>query len=133
MHRDSRAAALVVLIAAACGDAGPSFELQFSDRALIEEAAKLSFYFYENGQKCTPLRTEMPRPRALLGPFELTLGPEAAEGVTYTTTEVPAGTYVVLVDAVTATGTIAGSGCAEGQQIFDQQRSSITLALSRNP
>jgi hypothetical protein len=138
MYRDPRLAALLLLSAAiACGGEelrAPEMTLAFREQALLEEVDRIAFFFYENNIECTPLRMMVPRPRSLLGPYLATLNDDSRmNGLVFTLNEVPAGTYVVLADALNADGTTVGTGCAQGQQVFDRQRSSITLTISRNP
>lgn len=126
---------LALIFAAACGaEETPGLQIAASDRAILEEAARVAIYFYDGAAQCTPLRMQVPRMRAVLGPYFVNLTPELQQnGATFMTTEVPAGTYAVLADAEDKMNTIVATGCAEGQQVFDQQRSPITLTLSRNP
>jgi hypothetical protein len=69
-----------------------------------------------------------------LGPYQTGVDAQGRQrGVSFTLDEIPVGSYVVLADAINAGGGVVGSGCAEQQQVYDRQRSVITLVISRNP
>ncbi|MCC7382758.1 MAG: hypothetical protein IT384_13060 [Deltaproteobacteria bacterium] len=127
---------LIAALGASCGadPEPPQLGIAFQDRALLEEAAAIAFYFYDEPIACTTLRATTPRPRAALGPYQEALTPETqSNGLLFSLDRVPVGTYVVLADALTAGGGVIGSACAEGQQIYEHQRSNIFLTVSRNP
>lgn len=139
MHRDRSAPAHVLLVAAAllaaCGTekAGttPSIGIEFSEQALLDRASVVAIYFYQAGTACADLRAAVPRPQSVLGPYQAALDDQGRErGIVFSINEVPAGEYVVFVDALDANGANVGSGCAAGQRIFDRQVSRIRVVIS---
>lgn len=135
MHRSACPAAALVLTALfACGGpemGGPRMEIAFAEQALLADAAKVALYFYGAKQTCADLRTTLPRARAQLGPFVADLDDAGREaGVLIRRTDIPVGEYAVLVDALDANDQIVGTGCAEGQQVFDQEISPIRIVIA---
>ncbi|MEQ9539581.1 MAG: hypothetical protein RIU46_22715 [Deltaproteobacteria bacterium] len=134
MHRSACVAAGLVLTAlVACGGEpdAPVMEIRFAEQALLEDASKLALYFYGAKQTCMDLRTTLPRARAQLGPFAAPLSAEGREaGVLIRRTDIPVGTYSVLVDALDTDNTIVGTGCAENQQVFDREVSPIRIVVA---
>ena len=124
----------------ACGgreQQASGLSVAFADRGILAESAGVAFYFFTDtattGQ-CTAVRATFPRPRSVLGPFRAELSAEAQQdGLTFALDTVPVGTYVVLADALDAAGLIVGTGCAEGQRVYNRQRSGISIVISRNP
>lgn len=124
----------------ACGGAeerASGLSVRFADRGILAESAGVAFYFFTDtattGQ-CSAVRAQFPRPRSVLGPFRAELSAEAQQnGLTFSLDTVPVGTYVVLADALDAAGLIVGTGCAEGQRVYNRQRSGISIVISRNP
>ncbi len=125
---------------AACGGSeqqSSGLSVRFADRGILAESAGVAFYFFTDtattGQ-CNAVRAQFPRPRSVLGPFRAELSTEAQQnGLTFSLDTVPVGTYVVLADALDAAGLILGTGCAEGQRVYDRERSGISIVISRNP
>lgn len=98
------------------------------DLGLVEGTDRLALYFYEDSPSCTSLRETVPRARPLLGPFLIPPSP-GPEGTAFTRNDVPAGEYSVLVDALSLSGAVIGSGCAEGQLVLDGRSSKVAIAV----
>lgn len=123
-------AALVSAGSAGCG-APDGLSIEFSDRALLAQAAQVVIYFYANDQTCANVRDMQPRPASVLGPFQVILNDNARDlGITFTLNEVPVGEYVIFVDALDGAGTNVGTGCAPGQQVRDREISKIQVFIS---
>ena len=139
MHRDRGPAAPVVLgllagFIACGGPEAPALSVSFSRAALEQQTASVAISFFAGDETCGSIRGARPRPDALLGPFEASFeGTAAGEPKTFTRTDIPAGTYVVLVDALDAAGARIGAGCAQGQRIHDRQVSRIRVVLEPLP
>jgi hypothetical protein len=140
MHRDPNSAARLVLMLALAGGATlagcggeeppPGLTIDFSRQELLRDAALVQIYFYEGSMSCEALRAQNPRLPSVLGPYAAMLDDAGRErGITFTLKEVPAGDYVVFVDALDASGTIVGTGCAPGQRVFDRQISRIRVTI----
>jgi hypothetical protein len=129
------------LAAAACGDAsapGPPIGIRFQTEALLADASELAIYIYDGtaddgtSTTCLEVRPMFPRPTSLLGPYKIDLDPtQRGAGVTFTRQDIPVGVYVVLADAYAGDGTLVGTGCAEGQHVYDRQISQIQIVITR--
>lgn len=133
MHRSACLAVALVLTLAGCGGeaAVPDMAIAFESKALLADADRVAIYFYPGASDCTMLRQTLPRPRSLHGPYAASLDDAGREsGILFRLEEIPVGTYVVFVDALRMNGENVGSGCAAGQQVFDQQISPIRIVIS---
>jgi hypothetical protein len=135
MRRDRSAAVVLFLIAAAAGCGGgarePEMVIEFERRELLADAARIAVYFYTGAIGCDEIRAAIPRPQSVLGPFSADVGEQGrTQGTVFRLDAVPANTYVVFVDAIDSSGTIVGSGCAPGQQVFEGAVSRIRIKIS---
>lgn len=119
---------------AACGEAQPpppaiSIELERKD--LLADAAQVAIYFYTGAITCEEIRASIPHPQSVLGPFIAAVDETGrAQGITFKLDSIPADVYVVFVDAIDASGTVVGSGCAPAQQVFEHEVSRIRVKIS---
>ncbi len=116
-----------------CGNAatGPNIGIEFAEQALLAQAELVVIYFYDARTPCADIRSTMPRPPSVLGPYQARLNEEGRErGITFRINDVPAGQYVVFVDALDINGGNVGTGCTAGQRIFDRQISKIRVVVS---
>lgn len=137
MHTGSNLAAraLLILGLVACGDGSPpegsQVGLRFVRAALLSDASSVELRFYGEGTSCVGLQAARPRPPPLLGPFIIPLDDETrANGATFETDRIPAGTYAVLADALDAGGAPVGSGCAPSGRVRNRERSIIEVTIS---
>jgi hypothetical protein len=145
MRRDRSRSADVFLIALAAaaslanvscggggaGDTEPAFAIEFERRELLEEATQVAIYFYTGEITCEDIRATLPHPQSVLGPFVAEVDENGrTQGITFPLPDVPVGVYVVFVDAIDASGTVVGSGCAPGQQVFEGEVSRIRIKIS---
>lgn len=128
------AAALVLGLAPGCGaevEPEAPVAIAFARQELLQDAATLAIYFYGGSATCGEVRAASPRPPSILGPYMAVLDDDGrTRGVTFTLTEVPAGVYLVFVDALDASGALIGTGCAPAQTIHDRQRSRVLVTIS---
>jgi hypothetical protein len=105
--------------------------IDFADRALLTDVTTLAIYFYEDTQTCAAVRDQRPRPPSLLGPYRAELDDTGRiRGITFTLEDVPAGVYVVFVDALDINGGLVGTGCAPSQTVYDREISRIRITIS---
>jgi len=127
------------LALSACGDAAPpepNMTISFSSRALLSDATFLFVYYFDDTQTCDDIRSQMPnpgesRPNAAVGPYMILLdNGTRSQGITFQNNDVPKGAYLIFIDAIDATGTIVGSGCAAHQIVFDRRVSHTKITIS---
>ncbi|MFO0728580.1 MAG: hypothetical protein U1E65_32690 [Myxococcota bacterium] len=149
MHRDPRAAAdrrrlslaLGLALWTGCGagaaSTGSGLSVRFEEATILDAASSVALYFYADdgtAGQCNAVRAVVPRGRSLLGPYRADLNDNTKKnGLSFALDDIPVGRYVALADALDAAGTILGTGCAEGQQVFNRQRSAINIVISKNP
>jgi hypothetical protein len=147
MYRSPGHAALAVLaglaalaplpVLTSCGGGGGSDDVQtitiaMDKQALLSDASLLLIYFFDDtAQTCDGVRAAMPRPAAVVGPFQAVLqGSGAFQGITAKINDVPIGAYVVFVDALDAVGNVVGTGCAPHQVVSDRKLARIKITVS---
>lgn len=138
MRGDRSLAAVALLIAASagvssCGGEGarPKMAIEFERKELLAEATQIAIYFYTGEITCEAIRASLPHPPSVLGPYVADIDEEGrTQGISFPLDGVPVDTYVVFVDAIDASGTVVGSGCAPGQQVFEGEVSRIRVKIS---
>ena len=148
MHGDSRAAAhrrrltglALALALVGCGGVGASgsgLSVDFEEATILDDSTAVAIYFYtDDGTAglCNTFRAAVPRARSVLGPYRAELTAESKKkGLTFLLNDVPVGRWVVLADAVDANGSILGTGCAEGQMVYNRLPATIAVVIGRNP
>lgn len=137
MRGDRSLAAVAILIAcsavSACGEgaAPPTVAIELERKELLAEATQIAIYFYTGEITCEAIRASLPHPPSVLGPYVADIDEEGrTQGISFPLDGVPVDTYVVFVDAIDASGTVVGSGCAPGQQVFEGEVSRIRVKIS---
>lgn len=118
----------LTLLGVGCGEA-PA--VRFATSALAEETARLALYYFEAEARCTLLWASSDRSQALHGPFpsEPLDAEDRREGFSFDPLDLPTGTYVVVVDALSSEDTLIGSGCAEAQAVLERRRSFTEVVI----
>ena len=136
MHRNTSAptylflAGLILSFAGCGGSENPGMTIGFSSQAILQSTARIAIYFITSPNTCNEVRTVQPRPQSVAGPFIVRLDPQGREvGVTFTRSDIPAGSYVVLADALDEPGTVVGTGCAQMQQVTSRELSKIRIDI----
>ena len=129
-------AALALVAACGTGElASAPLSLSARDASIFADAAALAFFFYADPGKpggCAALEPQRPRPPSVVGPFLAQLSTAARrDGLVFRLDQLPVGTYVIIADAVTSTGTAFASACAEGITIAPRAVTPIELRLAR--
>ena len=102
----------------------------FSNQAILQSTDRIAIYFIDAPNTCNEARAQQPRPNSVAGPFILRLDAEGREvGVTFTRSDIPAGSYVVLADAIDEQGMVVGTGCAQMQQVINGELSKIRIDI----
>jgi hypothetical protein len=105
--------------------------ISFSRQELLQEATLLQIYFFDPSMSCDDVKSMSMHPPSLAGPYQELLDVAGRErGVTFNILNIPAGTYLVFVDAVDALNQSVGSGCAPMQRVSSRQVSSIKITIS---
>ena len=136
MHRDSSAptylilAGLTLTLLGCGGSESPGMSIGFSSQAILQSTDRIAIYFFSTPSTCNEARAMQPRPPSAAGPFIVRLDAQAREvGITFTRTDIPAGAYVVLADALDDQGAVVGTGCAQMQQVTDRELSKIRIDI----
>jgi hypothetical protein len=136
MHRNPSAptylilAGLTLVLAGCGGSDNPAMTIGFSNQAILQSTDRIAIYFFTTPSTCNEARSLQPRPPSAAGPFILRLDAEGREvGVTFTRSDIPAGAYVVLADALDPEGMVVGTGCAQMQRVTNRELSKIRIDI----
>jgi hypothetical protein len=123
-----RRASILALFFVACGQDAP---VRFASEALGASTHRLALYYFEPEKRCSELWASSDRSQALHGPFasEPLDDDERENGFTFPMLELPSGTYVIVVDALSASDILVGSGCAESQQVLERRLSFTEIVI----